>query len=197
MKIAKRGVADIAEFIELTTLIKHLTLAKAWPYKSDIEEKTARDKALLAFLAETGLRISEALSVDRSQVKLNLDAEFIIVKDVKIMKRRKEHIVKDFPLPKTGVLKPLTKMVLTWYHWPTIKHKDKGPLFNLGRYRAWQLIRHMTGKWCHFFRSQRISFLVNKIRSTTAVAAMMGIKQSSTIDHYYKGGWNQYRDDLK
>ena len=195
--MAKRGVANIAEFIELTTLIKHLTLAQAWPYKTEIEEKTARDKALLAFLAETGLRISEALSVDRSQVKLNLDKDFVVVKDIKILKRRKSPIKKDFPLPKTGILEPLTQMVLHWYNWPTIRKKEEGSLFSLGRYRAWQIIRHMTGKWCHYFRSQRISFLVNKIRSTTAVAAMMGIAKSSTIDHYYKGGWENFRDDLR
>jgi len=88
--------------------------------------------------------------------------------------------------------KPLASLVMAHY-----RNVDAGdPLFDMSRQRAWQIIKYMTGKWCHYFRSQRISFLVNKIRSTAAVAGMLGIKKSSTIDHYYKGGWNQFRTEL-
>lgn len=186
----KRGVADISDYVELRNLIDKVERAKPIPYLLE-SGKQVRDRALLAFLAATGMRISEALSVKREQLELSHDPDFVVVKDVRILKRRKETIFKDFVLPRKGVLKPLTDLVLEH-----VRTKNKGPLFDIGRQRAWQIVVFMTGKWCHYFRSQRISFLVNRIRSTTAVADLLGIKKSSTIDHYYKGGWGQFKKEL-
>ena len=185
----KRGVANITDYVELRNLVDLAVKAKPIPYLD--KRKQIRDRALLAFIAATGMRISEALSVKRGDFNQH-NPDFVVVNNVRILKRRKETIMKDFVLPRTGVLKPLTDLVMLHYR----NVKDGAPLFDISRQRAWQVIVYMTGKWCHYFRSQRISFLVNKIRSTTAVADLLGIKKSSTIDHYYKGGWGQFRKEL-
>ena len=189
--MTKRGVNDIHEYYELAAIID--IVQKAKPVYLYEPRKEKRDKALLAFLALTGMRISEVLSVTHEQLCFDMD-DFIEVRNVKIKKRRKEPIYKDFPLPLEGQLKPLTDMVLDWY---MLSNKKTGPLFDISRNRAWQIISGLTGKWCHFFRSQRISYLVNKFRSTVMVADLQGIKAPQTIAHYYKGGWKHVKEQLK
>ena len=186
----KRGVNDIHEYYELAAIVDIVIRAKPLPYIYE-PWKQDRDRALLALLACTGLRISEVLSLLVEQFSFEMD-DFVEIRNVKILKRRAEPIYKDFPLPLEGILRPLTLMILGYW-----KTKKKGYLFDISRGRAWQIINYMTGKWCHFFRSQRISYLVNKLRSVNIVADMQGIKKSSTIDHYFKGGWKHYKDELK
>ena len=190
MSKEKRGVNDIHEYYELAAIVDVVIKAKPLSYIYE-PWKRDRDRALLAFLACTGMRISEALSVTVEQFRFDMP-DFVEIRDVKILKRRKEPVKKDFFLPLEGILYPLTNMVIAY--WKTIK---KGPLWDISRGRAWQIVYYMTGKWCHFFRSQRISYLVNKLRSVTIVADMQGVKKSSTIDHYFKGDWKHYKDELK
>lgn len=186
----KRGVNDIYEYYELETMVDIVKKAKPLPYVFE-PRKRDRDKALLALLTCTGLRISEALSVEVEQFNFDT-ADFVEIRRVKIKKRRKETTFRNFPLPKVGQLAPLTQLVMNWY-----SQVKKGPLFDIGRQRAWQIINDMTGKWCHFFRCQRISYLVNKFRDGTVAAKLQGIKKSSTIDHYYKGDWKFLKEELK
>lgn len=188
----KRGVADIKDYVELRNLITMVLNATPIPY-INAPEKQIRDKALLAFIAATGMRISEALSVSKNNFDLTHDRGFIIIRNVRILKRRKEVIIKDFVLPKTGILKPLTDLVMKHYH---LYGYSRIPLFDMTRQRAWQIIVGMTGKWCHYFRSQRLSYLVNSIRSTTRVCKMLGIRKPETLLHYDKGGWQQHRKEL-
>ena len=174
--------------MEIANLIRSVKSAKTT--NNDI-----RDRALLAFLVLTGMRISEALSVTYFQYDNRRNDKFILIKNVKILKRRKEPILKEFPLPKTGMLAELTEIIQKY-----VKSRDwhiADPLFPIGRHQAWKIINDMTGKWPHYFRSQRISYLMNEQRiQSAAVAKMLGIKQSSTIDHYLKSSWRNYEEEL-
>ena len=210
--MTKRGVDNILEYVEPFTFIEQIETAKLHPYTVDVEIKVKRDKGLIAFLALTGMRISEVLRIDCSQVKVNDDAQYVIVRSVQISKRWKHEwkrnsqgrkigfvsrkrlpIKKDFPLPKTGRFSPLTKMVLDH-----LDNRKEGLLFDLSRYWAWKIVRRITGNWCHYFRSMRISYLVNEQKiPTVAVADMLGIEDPKTISHYYKGGWKLWRTELK
>jgi Phage integrase family. len=190
-KKPKRGVENINEYVEPFTFIEQIETANHHEYTVDAETKIRRDKALVAFLGLTGMRISEALNIDCSQVKLNDDPQYIVVKDVKILKRRKT-VKNEFVLPKTGILQPLTEMVLAH-----LDNRKESPLFDLSRYWAWKIVKRMTGKWCHYFRSQRISFLVNEKRlPPTAICKMMGMKDLKTVLHYDKSAWQDFRNEL-
>jgi len=186
----KRGVNDIHEYYELAAIVDIVMKAKPLPYIYE-PWKQDRDRALLALLACTGMRISEALSVQVKQFSFEMP-DFVEIRNVRILKRRAEPIYKDFFLPLEGILYPLTNMVVAY-----TKINKEGYLFDFSRSRAWQIINYMTGKWCHFFRSQRLSYLVNKLRSTIVVADMQGIKSPQTVAHYFKGGWKHYKDELK
>lgn len=189
----KKGVNDIADFLELKQIIQMVREAKPIPYTLCAIQNRARDFALLSLLALTGMRISEILSIYKRQVHQEMP-DFVEIKNVKILKRRKEPILKDFGLPKEGILVPLTDLFLA--HYSTLKGKNIR-LFDINRTTAWRIVVFMTGKWCHFFRSQRLSFLVNKFRSTIIVSDMQGIKSPATIAHYYKGGWKHHKQELK
>jgi len=177
----KSGVKDIHEYYELAAIVD--IVMKAEPLKYIYEPwKRDRDRALLALLACTGMRISEALSVTVEQFDCT-NKEDVYINNVKILKRRKEPIFRDFPLPLVGPLEPLTNIIMCYF--VTIK---KGPLWDISRGRAWQIVVFMTGKWCHFFRCHRLSYLVNKFSGVRA-AELQGVKAVSTISHYYKGGF--------
>ena len=188
----KRGVDDIAEYLELRQVVNLVLDAKPLPYygayPQERENLRRRDSALLAALALTGLRISELLSVKKEQVVE--DEQFLAFKNVAIKKRRKEHILRDFYMPKEGATQPLTLLVNN--HTQTVK---KGKVFTISRSQAYRIINGMTGLWCHFFRSQRLSYLVNKFDGTKA-AAFQGVKSPATIAHYYKGGIEQHKEQL-
>ncbi len=185
----KSGVGNIAKFIKARQIVDMVRDAPSFTYVLDVDKKSLRDRALLALLALTGLRISEALSIDVNQFE-NTETSYWIT-NVKILKRREEHILQDFILPKKGIFGYLTALVME--HKAT---KKKGKLFDINRVTAWRIINHMTGFWCHYFRSQRLSHLVNKFRSTVMVSDMQGIKSPATISHYYKGDTRRNEKEL-
>lgn len=191
-RVFRRSVKDIPEYLNPKQIVDLVENAKPVHYKTPIEYYRIRDRALLALLCLTGLRIGETLRLERRQFDVDSDAEFIIIRDVEISKRRKDIVKIDVPLPKVGVFEPLTMMILDY-----LTRVKRGRIFKIKRCRAWRIINDMTGKWPHYFRSQRISFLVNKIRSAVTVSRIMGIKSLQTVTHYYKSEWNEHRDALK
>ena len=185
----KRGVNNISEYCDVEAIVDIVKNAqlKEYPFEP---YKRIRDRALLALLASTGLRVMEALSIEKEQIDNQNDV--VVIKTVKILKRRKQPIKKDFPLFKSGIYSELTLMFLAWS-----ERVKKGKLFNISRFMAYRIVNDSTGKWCHFFRSQRLSYLVNKIRSAAAVANIQGIAKSSTIDHYLKTDWKQFEEEMR
>lgn len=194
---ARRRLADIERYLEPEQIYSMIVTARPWPYRRRVEHHQKRDRALLALLYLSGLRISEALRIKKSQFDLACDPDFVVVRDVKISKRKKKTIQRegqpmiDVPLPKTGRFSRFTDLILDYLQ---VADED---VFKIGSQRAWAIVKHMTGRWNHYFRSQRISWLVNRLRSDVIAARIVGIKNPQTIAHYYKGEWRAHRDELK
>lgn len=102
----------------------------------------------------------------------------------------------DYPIPLNGRFKPLTNLFLNYYEkilpGPGADLEDR--VFPIGRKRAYAIIKYSTGLWCHYFRSQRLSYTVNKVRSAIITAKVMGIENPATLMHYYKTAWTEHKD---
>jgi hypothetical protein len=53
------------------------------------------------------------------------------------------------------------------------------------------------GWFCHWFRAQSLSYQVNLIRSTVAVARQRGVENPVILMKYYRGDWKLFKDELK
>jgi hypothetical protein len=53
------------------------------------------------------------------------------------------------------------------------------------------------GWFCHLFRAQSLSYQVNLIRSTLAVARQREVENPVTLMKYYRGDWKLFKDELK
>lgn len=190
----RRIIKDIARYLEPAEILNQIEQGRLWSYKTNMEFLHCRDRALIALLYLTGGRISEVLRLEKKQVDVESDDEFVILHDFRISKRRKDAIMVDHGLPRMGSLAPFTQIVLDYLKRMPRKQEK---LFPISRQRAWQIVSHMTGKWCHYYRSQRLSYLVNLLRSSVVVQNMMGIKTGSTLSHYFKGEWKQHKEQLK
>lgn len=200
---SRRRLADIDRYLSPQEVFSLSCRGKTWPYKRDKAFYVKRDRGLVSLLYLSGLRINEVLRIKKSQFSYE-DPDFVVIEDVKISKRKKRTIqtegipVIDVPLPlavedRGGEfqLGYFTEVILSYVD---VAEED---LFKISTARAWAIVKHMTGKWCHYFRSQRISHLINKLRSDVITAKIVGIKSPATISHYYKGEWRAHRDELR
>lgn len=202
-KKGRRTNKDIDRYYPPAEVLELIERGIPWNYRRNSERYLIRDKGLMSFVYMMSCRINEALQVEKSQFNFETDPEFIVVRDFKISKRTLRIIAREgiprisFGLPIVGPLKRFTEIFLEWFYLSE-KNRENPLVFpGIGRYRAWQIIKHHTGKWCHWFRAQRLSYLVNEIRSDTATAKMLGIKNPRTISHYYQGEWKDHKDALK
>ncbi|MCK4474537.1 hypothetical protein KAU30_01735 [Candidatus Bathyarchaeota archaeon] len=173
----------------------------------------SRDRAFMALMYLTSGRLNEVLRVVKSQFhemkELSYykkpDPDILILKDFWISKRKKgkTHPLLDLPLPRVGTLAPFTELVEKYL--TCLKKKDK--LFSFGESRAWVITNYITGgyddegnligKWNHWFRAQSLSYQVNLLGSALRVAKQRGVKNPTTIAHYYRGEWIVDKDQLK
>lgn len=193
----RRRLKDIKRFIRPDVVYEMIVDGRLWPYLTNKPFYEKRDKALLALLYLTTGRINEVLKITKGQFDFEADPEFVVIKDFEISKRKEATIKRegvpkvDLPLPKVGTLSKFTDLVLDYYE---ISSEE---MFRIGRVRAWAIVKYMTGKWCHFFRSQKLSYLVNLFHSALVTSKIVGIKNPQTIAHYYKTAWEEHRDKLK
>jgi len=193
----RRTLKDIKRFIEPQQIFQYI-MGKGWNYKTQPDYYNARDRAFLSLMFVSGLRVCEVLSIRKDQFDFT-DADFIIVKDVEIKKRKAKTIARkgrpkiDVVLPLEGELVDFTALVEQYYR---ICESER--LFPFGTKRAWAITKTITGKWNHYFRSQRISDMMNRqgIPSSDKVAKIVGIDNPQTISHYYKGTWKEAREEL-
>ena len=183
---------------------------KHWPYKGghigdivgreDIREQRRnkfrfRDNALCALLFLTSGRINEVLRLTRDQFIEYSDPDILLIDQFWVSKRKKGkiHPTPDIPLPRVGTFAPFTALVEEYLD---LLEPDE-ILFTFTTSRAWSIVKHKTGLWCHWFRTQSLSYQVNLLRSATAVARQRGIENPRTIMHYYRGEWEQFKEELK
>ena len=186
----------IYELIALKTLL----------YKTTPEKYHSRDRALLSLLYLTAGRISEVLMLKKSQFDFESDQDFIIIRDMQVVKRTKKTIAKyglplrEVPLPLKGQLAPFTKLVVEYLDriekdsmlFPSTKKSRP----HISRIRAWQIIYGITGKWCHYFRSQAESHYGRVFRDVIALADFVRVVNIQTLSEYVKTNWQDYRREL-
>ena len=187
-----RGKDDIAEYLNPEQIfVKYIHGMRVYPYERAAGKKALRDKALVAALYTTGLRIAELLSVTKGQIEETED--FLIFKQVPIGKRRGKYNL-DKALPKKGRLFPFTAIVIQYVK--TVRGKDT-PIFDIAHAHAYRIVNQATGVWAHYFRHQHISYLLNELRlSTVNVAKLTGHKDIRTLEGYSHATWKDFTEQL-
>lgn len=186
---------DIKRYLSPQEIFELINNSKEWDYKTLKELYVIRDKALISVLYLTGGRISEVLKLVFEQLDFSVP-DFIIIKDMEISKRRKGSYKPklNFPLPLKGDLGKITNFFIGYYN--IVKTKE-GRIFPISRFRAHAIIKNNTGLWCHYFRSQWLSFRVNKLKSALITAQLMGITNPQTLMHYYKTMWEEHKESYQ
>jgi len=185
---------------QIASIIRH----NKWPYKTRRDFYHTRDLALPSLVFLSSGRINEVLRVTKDQFEeYQFDPEILLLRSFYVSKRKKgkPHPFPTIPLPRVGVQGQLTRYVEDYLE---LLEPDE-QLFKFSRARAWAIIRHITkkpgavgpGYWCHWFRAQSLSYHVNLIRSTIAVAKQRGVENPATLAHYYTGDWELFKDELK
>ena len=193
--IKRRTLEDITEFLRPSQIYR-LVIAKTWPYKTRMDFYNARDRALMALLYLTCGRITEALSLKKSQFVMDEDPGFIIITNMIVVKRKKKQrkappIRAEVPLPKEGPLAKFTKLVVEYLN---VLPGD-ARLFEFKRRRAWQIVKYTTGKWCHYFRSQGESWY-GKIYDVFGLKEFVKVTSIETLGDYVQAPWRRYRNRL-
>jgi len=160
---------------------------------------------LMSLLFLTAGRISEVLSLTREQFDFEVDRNFIVIRNMVLVKRLKTRkgkpvrhrtapIRDEVPLPLRGPLSRFTKLVQDYLD---LLSKPNDKLFKFKRHRAWQIVRFVTGKWCHWFRSQSESYYGKYVfTSAFALRDFVGVSDIESLGPYVKTQWKDYEDKL-
>jgi len=202
--VKRRTLEDVKAHLGLEQIYNLIT-SKAWPYKTDVENYCRRDLCLMALLFLTAGRISEVLSLTKEQFDFEADPNFLIIRNmilVKRLKTRKGKPVKhttapirdEVALPLHG---PLSRFTMLTQDYVQTLADPKQKLFNFSRRRAWQIVRYITGEWCHWFRSQAESYYGKYIYTTPwALRDFVGVTDIESLGPYVKTNWKDYEDKL-
>ena len=202
--VKRRTNEDIKERLGIQQ-IYNMIVAKTWPYKTNMEFYIKRDKALMCLLFLTAGRISEVLSLKKEQIDSQADKNFIIIRNmilVKRLKTRKGKPVKhrtapirdEVPLALKGPLSKFTRLVQDYLN---LIEEPKEKLFKFKRHRAWQIVNYVTGQWCHWFRSQAESYYGRYVFNTPfALRDFVGVSDIESLGPYVKTQWRDYQDKL-
>jgi integrase len=126
-----------------------------------------RDRALLSFLYLTGCRISEVVRykhrskdwkgepIKKDQVEIQSD--FIIIHNVRVLKTRKEIRFKKVPIRVNSLEHPFINQFLEYFN----KISDPNAyLFDITRQRAFQILK-TVGIFPHLLRHTRVTHLIS------------------------------------
>ncbi len=202
--VSRRTNEDIKRRLSLEQIYT-LINSKSWPYKVGLDFYPIRDRALMALLFLTAGRISEVLSLTKEQFDFEADQNFIIIRNmilVKRLKTRKGKPVKhrtapirdEVPLPLKGNLSKFTRLVLDYLD--LINDPEK-KLFEFKRHRAWQIVNYVTDQWCHWFRSQAESYYGKYVFNTPfALRDFVGVSDIESLGPYVKTQWRDFEGKL-
>ncbi len=202
--VSHRTNEDIKRRLSLEQIYTLIT-AKSWSYKTKLWFYPKRDRALMALLFLTAGRISEVLSLTKEQFDFVADQNFVIIRNmilVKRLKTRKGKPVKhktapirdEVPLALKGKLARFTELVLDYLD---LIKKPKEKLFKFKRHRAWQIVNHVTDQWCHWFRSQAESYYGKYVfNSPFALRDFVGVSDIESLRSYVKTQWKDYQNKL-
>ncbi len=202
--VSRRTNEDIKRRLSLEQIYTLIT-SKSWPYKVGLDFYPVRDKALMALLFLTAGRISEVLSLSKEQFDFEADRNFIVIRNmilVKRLKTRKGKLVRhktapirdEVPLPLKGPLSKFTNFVQGYLD---MISEPKEKLFKFKRHRAWQIVNFVTGQWCHWFRNQAESYYGKYVFNTPfALRDFVGVSDIESLGPYVKTRWRDYQNKL-
>lgn len=202
--VVRRTNEDIKERLGVQQIYNMIT-GRTWPYRTEQDFYHTRDRALMGLLFLTAGRISEVLSLKKEQFDSQADRNFIIIRNmilVKRLKTRKGKPVKhktapirdEVPLPLKGPLSKFTRLVQDYL---SLIEEPKEKLFNFKRHRAWQVVNYITGQWCHWFRSQSESYYGKHVFNTPfALRDFVGVSDIESLGPYVKTQWRDYGEKL-
>jgi integrase len=173
-----------------------------WPYKrADVRDLlVARDKALVSLLVLIGVRISEALGLQRKWFTVEPDR--ISIGDIHTEKHG--NVREGLWLPKTGRLAPITALFEAWlnqvpqdpeaYVFPTAK-----PFGNINwhapmeRGRAHWIIKTTINKFPHWFRGVTETYYGKVVfrNDPFKLKDFMGVRRIQSVYPYIGEPWRQ------
>jgi len=187
----RRTLANKGKRIEPEQILKWLE-TRHWNYSWNIEWYELRDKALISLLYLLCARVSEVLRLRREQFKER--KHFLIVKEFKVVKNKVSPIRDDWALPKRGRLAPFTNIVLEYLE-KLPANRDE--LFLIGRSRAWQIVKEITGKWNHWFRAMGEAYYMRRVfKDPVKCASALRLRRSDTLIEYVPYEWKDYEKQL-
>ena len=204
LDVKRRTNEDIKERLGIRQIYDLITSNK-WPYRTQLDFYHQRDKALMALLFLTAGRISEVLSLKKEQFDFEADRNFIVIRNMILVKRLKTRkgkpvrhrtapIRDEVPLPLRGPLSRFTNLVQNYLN---LIEDSKEKLFKFQRHRAWQIVNYVTGQWCHWFRSQAESYYGKYVFTTPfALRDFVGVSDIESLGPYVKTQWRDYQNKL-
>jgi integrase len=166
-------------------------------YKLYPDRLPLRDSAAVATLTLTGLRASELVLLKKKQIVNHGD--LIRIHKVKTLKGG---LMRDqIPLPTRGILSKFTKIITTWisfvpndeyYIFPRAHSFGINFRTHLKRYRIYQIVYALTGKYPHYFRSVCATLYGKYIlKDAWMLKQFMGWSNLNSSSPYVKSAWER------
>jgi len=207
MQIAKgrRTLNSITEWLTPEEIYKLIHKDK-WNYLTDKDFYWSRDLAMMSGLFLTGGRVHEWLLTDADM--FFVEDELLKIKGMHIGKRTEKIIKKwgknvqkrpllAFPLAENKFIKkdfdeliPFTWLIVDYLL--LLKERGEKRLFPFSPCRAWQIVKHCTGMWPHWFRAQCETFMCKLLGDPYSVARFIGVVNPNTVFKYMKYDYRLY-----
>ena len=187
----RRTLADKGKRVEPEQIYEWVE-KNHWPYKQDKVFLRLRDKALIALTYLLCGRIGEVLALNREQFKEHKN--FLVVNEFIVEKNKVSPIRDPWALPKRGRLSPFTEIILEYLK---VLPKNQSKLFTIKRARAHQIVKKITGKWCHWFRAMGEAYLMRYVfKEPVKCASALRLRRSDTLIEYVPYNWEDYAKEL-
>jgi len=206
----RRTVKTITEYLTPEQLYKLIT-KETMPYRTLRKFYYTRDKGLMAMCVLSAGRINEVLSLRKNQFDREESPHYIVIKNMKVSKRKKEtiekygsHVARRWPFimplskdsnvyeyPKLVRLVPFSKLVVA--HLNQLEGEDK-KLFPFTTRWAYTIIHTVTRQFPHWFRAQSEMIYGSILKDSVKLAKFVGVVKTESVLPYV--GFD-YQDMLK
>jgi hypothetical protein len=164
---------------------------KHWHYGlTDQAFYIARDRALVSLTYVLCGRIGEILALTKNQFE---DTEkYLIIHNYHVEKNKQNPLRDNWALSKVGRLAPFTMYTLGY-----LAMLKSSKLFLFKRSRAFQIIKHISGFWPHWFRCMGEAYYMrNVFKEPVKCATALRLRRSDTLIEYVPFNWEDYAKEL-
>lgn len=187
----RRTLANKGKRIEPEQILKWLD-TRSWKYSWTPDFYKLRDKALIALLFICCGRIGEVLELTKEQFKEQ--KHFVVLREYRVEKNKVNPIRDDWALPKRGRLAPFTAIIMEYLE---KLPQNRNKLFKIKRARAHQIVKHITSKWCHWFRAMgEAHYMRTVFKDPVKCASALRLRRSDTLIEYVPYEWKDYEKQL-